>query len=54
MRVCRPAFLVSRWEVSHCCGEEDAKGHIESIGVTPRGAGAGKITGNLVLGPQNH
>ena len=36
------------------CHEEDAKRHIESVGVTSRGAGAGKIAGNLVLEPQNH
>ena len=34
--------------------QEDAKRHIESVGVTSRGAGAGKIAGNLVLEPQNH
>ena len=35
------------------CEEEDAQRRVESVGITSKGAGAGKIAGNLVLEPQD-
>ena len=47
-----PARICEYW-VWATCEEEDAQRRVESVGITSRGAGAGKIAGNLVLEPQN-
>ncbi|CAL1128062.1 unnamed protein product [Cladocopium goreaui] len=45
--------MICEYWVWATCEEEDAQRRVESVGITSRGAGAGKIAGNLVLEPQN-